>query len=1087
MDDVLKYKLNSDVSEIVVKYTGNLAEAVAALGGSTEILSEDFAIVTIPTSQIDALYHLSETEYLEIPKRLYFMRFSSQKSACIYEDMTFGGGSIELDGSGTLIGIIDSGIDIYNRDFINDDGTTRIFGILDLSSGKRYTREEINISLESGERLDFSDPIGHGTAIAGICAGNGRSSGYTGIAPACELLIVKLGINEGYARSTDIMRGLKYIKDMAESVSKPVAVNISYGTNDGSHDGSSLLEEFINEVADDTVCSICIASGNEGASGHHYRGDFNDNEPVRFNIGRNIKTMYMSIWKSFTDDAGIILTSPSGTKSGVISESTRLSFGSTIVNVLFSLPSPYSLDAEIYINFQSDTEVESGIWVLELVPQNIVYGSFDIWLPVTEAVGNETFFLRADPYISLTLPSAANKALTVGGYNQLTETVLDFSGRGYTRFTNYIKPDITAPAYRIPAPMPGGGTDVFTGTSFATPHATGSAALIMQWGIVLGNDLFMYGERLKAFIIKGARRYALVDYPNEVLGWGRLCFENTMRLIEQEIPVVSAQQTEGITTAQAAYSDDYLDFVRRRSSIIFDAGESEDILSCTIDENFSVMYIRKTYYTLNKNMLENTLGIRTPFLMGLMQYETALEKSGITMVQNQPYLNLRGSGVLVAIIDTGIDYKNESFIYEDGTSKIQYIWDQSEGEGNESLCFGIEYTNEDINRALAGDVEINTTDEIGHGTVLAEIAAGRNGAAPDAELIVVKLKQAKKSLREEMFIDDSVPAFESSDLMLGVSYAYRKADELNRPLVICIGIGTNQGGHSGQTALEQYLSSVADRYGVCLCTAAGNEGIARHHASVEFNSSDNYKDVELTVAEGEPGINVWIWNFIVNSVAIEIISPLGETIARLRPVANFSNSYTLSRGGGVVNVSFYMFEDIASDQFTSIRITKPAMGIWVLRLYNNNATSGTVHLWLPMTGFIKDNTFFLNSNPSVTVVNPASGDSVMTVGGYNTADNSIYAPSGRGPTRLLISKPHFCAPAVNLNGHSGTSLACAITAGASALMMEWLILRNGIYTANTGIVLTYLIMGAQGEPGEVYPNNIWGYGRLNLYASFINL
>ncbi len=1087
MDDVLKYKLNSDVSEIVVKYTGNLAEAVAALGGSTEILSEDFAIVTIPTSQIDALYHLSETEYLEIPKHLYFMRFSSQKSACIYEDMTFGGGSIELDGSGTLIGIIDSGIDIYNKDFINADGTTRIFGILDLSSGKRYTREEINISLESGERLDFSDPIGHGTAIAGICAGNGRSSGYTGIAPACELLIVKLGINEGYARSTDIMRGLKYIKDMAEGVSKPVAVNISYGTNDGSHDGSSLLEEFINEVADDTVCSICIAAGNEGASGHHYRGNFNDNEPVRFNIGRNIKTMYMSIWKSFTDDAGIVLTSPSSTKSGVISESTRLSFGNTIVNVLFSLPSPYSLDAEIYINFQSDSEVESGIWVLELVPQNIVYGSFDIWLPVTEAVGSETFFLRADPYISLTLPSAANKALTVGGYNQLTETALDFSGRGYTRFTNYIKPDITAPAYRIPAPMPGGGTDVFTGTSFAAPHATGSAALIMQWGIVLGNDLFMYGERLKAFIIKGARRYALVDYPNEVLGWGQLCFENTMRLIEQEIPSVTAQQTENTTTAQAAYSEDYLDFVIRRSNFILDVDESGDILTCAVDENFSVMYIRKSYYAQNKNMLEYKLGIRTPFLMGLMQYETALEKSGITMVQNQPYLNLRGSGVLVAVIDTGIDYKNEAFIYEDGTSRIQYIWDQTEGEGSGSVCFGTEYTNEDINRALAGESEINTTDNLGHGTALAEISAGRNGAAPDSELIVVKLKQAKKSMREQLFLDDSVPAFESSDLMLAVSYVYKKADELNRPVAICIGVGTNEGGHSGQTALEEYLSSVAERYGVCLCTPAGNEGIARHHASVELTPDDNFKDIEMTVGDNTAGVNVWIWNFIVSSVSVEIISPLGETISKLSPTGNYESSFTLARGGGVVNVSFFLLEDAEGDQLTSVRIAKPAMGIWIIRIYNNNAASGTVHLWLPITGFINDSTFFINSDPSVTVVNPATAGSVMTVGGYNTADNSIYAPSGRGPTRLLAPKPYFCAPAVNLNGRSGTSLACAIAAGASALMLEWLILRNGIYTANTTIVLTYLILGAQGEPGELYPNNIWGYGRLNLYASFKNL
>lgn len=1088
MDDVLRYKLNNALTEIIVKYTGDLQGAVAELGGSTEILSEDFAIVTIPTSQIDALYNLKQTEYLEIPKRLYFMRFSSQQSACIYDDMTFGDSEIQPDGSGTLIGIIDSGIDIYNKDFINADGTTRIYGILDLSTGAEYTREQINESLLGENRINFTDTIGHGTAIAGICAGGGGGSRYRGIASGAELLIVKLGLSEGYARSTDIMRGLKYIKDMAEATEKPVAINISYGTNDGPHDGSSLVEGFINEVADSTVCAICIAMGNEGASGHHYSGNFSNGEPVRFNVDTNIGTMYMNLWKSFLDDAGIILTSPSGEKSGVITESSRINLDSTTINILFSLPSPYNIDTEVYINFEGEGEVESGIWSIEFVPYNIVVGEFDIWLPVTEAVGGDTRFLISDAYTSLTLPASAYKAIAVGGFNQLTETALGFSGRGYTRSTNYIKPDIVAPAYKIPAPSLGGGVDLFTGTSFAAPHVTGVAALMMQWGIVLKNDLFMYGERLKAFLQKGAKRYAAADYPNEVLGYGRLCFENTMRLMVRELSNISTQQiNEEITSAQAAKSEDYMDFVRRQSSIIFDIEESENLISCKIDDDFYVLFVKRDYYTLNKNRLTNTLGIRQPYLMGLMQYEAALEKSGITMVQNQPYLNLRGRGILVAVIDTGIDYKNDAFIYEDGTTKIRYIWDQSAEYTGSNLCFGDEYSAEDINRALTGEIQLNTTDELGHGTTLAEIAAGRNGAAPDAELIVVKLKQAKRYLKDELFLSEDTPAFESSDLMLGVNYAYQKADELNMPVVICLGVGTNQGGHSGQTSLEDYLASVSRRYGVCLCVPTGNEGIARHHTSIDFAESDSYSEVELTVGENEAGVNIWIWNFIVNSVAVEIVSPLGETVAKLEPVANHESRFTLPRGGGIVEVKYYIPEFVGSDQHTSIRITKPAMGIWILRIYNYNNTSGTVHLWLPIVGFIGDDTFFINSNPSVTITNPATADGVMVVGGYNSADNSIFAPTGRGPTRFFLLRPYFCAPAVNLNGKSGTSLACAMASGAAALMLEWLILRNGIYTANTGVVTAYLIIGAQGEPDEIYPNNIWGYGRMNLYSSFKNL
>jgi subtilisin family serine protease len=1096
MDDIIRYKSNGKFVEIIIKYSGDLVNAIGDLEATAEILSEDFAIVTLPTDNIDKLYRLPETEYLEIPKRLYFMRFSSQQKACIYDDLSFGG--TELDGSGTLIGIIDSGIDIYNKDFIDENGNTRIVGVWDIGGtgtppkgfniGVEYTAEEINKAINGGKKINFTDTIGHGTAIAGICAGNGRGSRYTGIAPKSELVIVKLGLRNSYARSTDIMRGLKYIKNTAKSLNKPVAINISYGTNDGPHDGTALFEGYINEIADNTVCSICVAMGNEGAAGHHYSGSFKDSEYVHFNVGSNIKSMYMSVWKSFLDDVGIVLTAPNGEKSEAVTSTSRIELTDVIVNVLFSLPSPYSIDTEIYLSFESDIEIPAGIWTIEFVGENIVDGKFDIWLPVTEAVGTDTFFLKPEANISLTLPATALKVISVGGYNQLTETAVDFSGRGYTRDTDYIKPDIVAPAYNVPAPTLGGGVDLFTGTSFATPHVTGAAALIMQWGIVLGNDLFMYGERLKAFLQKGAVRYEGVEYPNRVLGYGKLCFENTMKLLEKSLPSVYIQQSNGeISVSDAAYSEEYYDFVGRQSSFVYEISENKNTVTCRIDDNFYVLYVKKDYYKLNKTMLTNTLGIRQPFVMGLMQYEAALEKSGITMVQNQPYLNLRGNGIVIAVIDTGIDYKNEAFIYEDGTSKIQYIWDQSLQGESEGVCFGTEYDNETINRALAGEIELNTVDEIGHGTALAEIAAGRNGAAPDADLLVVKVKQLKKYLREEMFLDADVPAFESSDLMLGVNYAYNKAKQMNKPVVICLGMGTSQGGHSGQSALEEYITAVSRKYGVCLCAPAGNEGIAKHHTSFDFSSTDIYKDVELTVAQGEAGINIWIWNFIVNSVAVEIISPLGEVVSRLQPIANYSNSFTLSKGGGVVSVMYYIPEDIASDQHTHIRIAKPAMGIWTLRLYNNNHSEGEIHLWLPLTSFIKEETFFISSNPSVTVTNPCTANVVMAVGGYNSGDNSVFAPTGRGPTRLSLIRPFFCAPAVNLNGRSGTSLACAMASGASALMLEWLMLRNGIYTANTIMINAYLVLGAQEVGNEVYPNNIWGYGAMNLYASFENL
>lgn len=1084
----MRYGNTGGVTEVIVKYTGNLRQAVEGIDATVEILSEDYAIVTLPVSSIEALYLLEETEYIEVPKRLYFSRFLSQRSACIYDEGVGSG----LSGRGTLIGIIDSGIDIYNKDFIDDNGT-RIVSIWDLSGqgqppegfskGVEYTKEEIDASITGDSRINFSDLSGHGTAIAGIAAGNGRSSSYRGIAHEAELVVVKLGDRDGFVRSTDIMRGLRYIKGMAEMLNMPVAINISYGTNDGSHDGSSLFEGFINEIADNTRCLICVAAGNEGAAAHHYKGSFVDNEGVSFNVAGGIRNMYMSIWKNFSDDVGVIITAPSGMQSGIIRGNTETIHGGTRINAVFTKPAPYNTDVEIYINFAGD-EVAPGIWSLEFVPYNIVYGEFDIWLPVLEAVGRDTAFLEPETDITITLPATAQKVLAVGGFNQLLETVAPFSGRGYTRKIVYVKPDIIAPAVNVPAPAPGGGVDSFTGTSFASPHAVGAAALAMEWGIVKGNDLFLYGERLKAYLIKGATRYDNVEYPSAVLGWGKLCFESTMRLLTSEQIGVTIQQNGKVSVAEAAYSEDFYDFVRRRNPIGGEIQESDDIAICNMDENFSVVYVRKEYYRLNRNEFSRRYGLKTPFIMGLMQYETALEASGITYVQNQPYLNLRGNGVIVAVIDTGINYRNDSFIYEDGTSKILYIWDQTKNGTRTDVCFGREYSNAEINSALRGETELDTEDSFGHGTYLAELAAGRNGAAPDADLIVVRLKGAKKSLREELFLDDDVPAFESADLMLGVSYARKKAVELGRPLVICIGTGTNQGGHNGQTVLEEYFTIIAASYGVCLCVPTGNEGIERHHSAVEFETYDSYKDVEITVSEGEEGLNIWLWNFVVNSVAIEIVSPLGERINRLQPVYGYSNSFILPKGGGTVKVEYYISGEAATDQFTSVRITRPAQGIWSLRLYNNNNSAGVVHLWLPLRGFIKEDTYFLSSDPSVTVTNPGTANAVMTVGGYNTFDNSFYAPSGRGPIRNGTIRPYFCAPAVNINGMSGTSFACAISAGAAALLMEWLIIKNEVYITNTISITSYLMLGARESGNELYPNNRWGYGMLDLQASF---
>ena len=108
-------------------------------------------------------------------------------------------------------------------------------------------------------------------------------------------------------------------------------------------------------------------------------------------------------------------------------------------------------------------------------------------------------------------------------------TYADFSGRGTERGENFRKPDLAAPGVDIMTTVPGGGYAPATGTSFATPFVTGAAALLMEWGITDGNDPFLYGEKVKAYLQKGARSLpAFSEYPNPQIGWGTLCVRESL-------------------------------------------------------------------------------------------------------------------------------------------------------------------------------------------------------------------------------------------------------------------------------------------------------------------------------------------------------------------------------------------------------------------------------------------------------------------------------------------------------------------------------------------------------------------------------
>ncbi len=554
--------------DLIIKYSGDITEIKELSERVTELMNE-YAVISIKESRINALAALPQIEYIEKPKRLFFQVDNGKRVSCIDEVQ---GSRFSLFGQGVLVAVIDSGIDYTLEDFRNEDGTTRILSLWDQSLdpgegenapegynvGVEYSREKINEALNARtmpERMSLvasRDTSGHGTAVAGIAAGNGRgsdsggSSGYgryAGVAPESELIIVKLGnpSREGFPRTTELMMGLDYAVRKALMYRTPVAVNISFGNTYGSHDGTSLLERFIDDISNIWKSSICIGTGNEAASAGHTSGKAGDENEVIIELGvqENQPSLNIQIWKEYVDVMDVSLVSPSGIQIGPIQEilgSQRFTAGQTEILLYYGEPSPYSTAQEIYIDMlPRESYINAGVWRIILTPRKIISGNYELWLPSEGVLNQGTGFLYPRDNTTITIPSTASRVISVGAYNPLTFTYADFSGRGAPMpegnrtGTGGIKPDIVAPGVNITTVAAGGGYAAVSGTSFATPFAAGSAALLMEWGIVRGNDAYLYGEKVKAYLRRGAKPLpGFTEYPNPLVGYGALCVRDSI-------------------------------------------------------------------------------------------------------------------------------------------------------------------------------------------------------------------------------------------------------------------------------------------------------------------------------------------------------------------------------------------------------------------------------------------------------------------------------------------------------------------------------------------------------------------------------
>lgn len=505
-----------------------------------------------------------------------------------------------------------------------------------------------------------------------------------------------------------------------------------------------------------------------------------------------------------------------------------------------------------------------------------------------------------------------------------------------------------------------------------------------------------------------------------------------------------------------------------------------------------------------------------PKLYGL-QDTTALEATGILPVFSQPNLMSTGQGILIGMIDTGIDYTNPLFQNPDGTSRILRLWDQTiESENTPEAVAGFQpfygtvYSQEDLNRALASEQPLElvpSTDTSGHGTFLAGVAAGRqiqspttfSGAAPDAALAVVRLKPAKQYLREFFAVPPDADAYQENDIMAAAAFLLGVAGQYQMPLVLCLGVGTSQGSHSGISPLAMQLQALSGTRGFACVTGAGNETGFRHHYFGNLSPDQEYEDVELRVADSTSGFSMELWADVSELYTVGFVSPSGEVIERIPMTVGQETTISFQLDATRILISYQITESSSGRFLAFLRFTGPAPGIWHIRVYPTLFVAGQFHIWLPMQGFLTEDTGFLRPDPDITITDPGNAPLLLTVSTYNHVTGSLYIHSSRGFTATGQIKPDFAAPGVEVQGpgippgtsrlsrQTGSSVATAITAGAVACLFSWGFTQGNDTTLTSISVKSILIRGAERKEAFRYPNSQWGYGTLNLYRAFLQM
>ena len=1084
--------------EVIVKFNSDVKSLEDKLDVFVEILSCNYAIVSSNNLEdIEKLLEFDEIEYVEEPFILQTQDYQSFSSSGIDNFKS----RYNLDGEGTLLGIIDSGIDHTLPIFKDENGESKILYYWDQSgdnnppknfkNGELYTKDNIN---EAPIYLSAA----HGTHVAGICAS---------IANKANLIVVKVGNNttDTFSKSTEFMRALRFILDKAQELKKPVAINISYGTNEGSHRGLSLFEEFIDDMSIFWKNNIVVAAGNNAVKGSHKRIKLEDDTVrVEFEVGENESILNINIWPNYSDEFEVYIIDPSNRNTQSLSKNTPTindKIGNTKIKGVYFQIAPYSISRKVTFELSSDSFIDAGVWTLVFEPKEIIVGEIDIYLPTSEGISENTQFLEPSDILTVTIPGTANKVITVGSYDSKTDIRSVFSGEGDFKSGVY-KPDLLAPGEDIVSFLPGGTLGALTGTSMATPHVTGVCSLLMQWGIVRENDEFLYSQKIKALLNRNARRRDDLKYPNSSYGYGFLDMSNiNLNSRKRNYKKSKKLKVSSRTKGREIENNIANSLLLIHSPDLFDELEklNTEYKTMRLSEKQTIIFIE----TPNRKSLEEIMGLDAVFsakyitkiatlgeiTLGTDNGIIAQESIGVNFFKNNPNLTLTGRDTIIAVIDTGIDYLHEDFIYADRTSKILFLWDQSkEGNPPDEFYIGTEYINEDINKAIIENDNSLSQDIEGHGTMISGICAGLGnvnseyeGVAPDANLIVVKLAQ----------IDGN---YNTAFLSAAMEYVYKKAEELDLATVVNIGVGTTSlAGYADVVNSEQtYFLN-----GVCTIAAAGNEGNTQTHTSGNIDNIGEVKDIEIQITEEEKLLRIELWVTRHDRTDLLIITPTGEESKRV----NLSN-YDLVEGlfdleGTEYSIRYIYPTSYSGQEHTVIFLKNAKPGIWKIRLEGISINNGRYNIYLDNRVFLNEGTQFKEPTPNYTINYPGIEQDVITIGAYNSINQNIWPSSSRGPNIVDRIKPDIVAPGVNIiapypdNKYAkitGTSPATAHASGVVSLIYEYIIAKQAYPDKGfIQMIRTYMHGGANRERDNIYPNNTYGYGELDLKNIFEQL